>query len=184
MNNKTIDFSFIEQLEGNSCIGYVPDPEHSQSGVTIACGFDIGQRSEAELQQAFPSDLAEKLIPYVGLKRREAEKKLGEKPLQISEQESAQIHRYSKADATAKLEQQWNNSSAELAFNQLSVECKTVVASVAFQYGNLAKRTPNFWLQVTSADWQGALVNLQNFGDKYPTRRNKEADLLAQWLAT
>jgi hypothetical protein len=62
------------------------------------------------------------------------------------------------------------------------VECQTVVASVAFQYGDLSLRTPNFWQQVTTENWQAALANLQDFGDKYPTRRNKEADLLAQWL--
>jgi type VI secretion system secreted protein VgrG len=38
-----IDFSFIGQLEGNKTEGYVPDPENSNSGVTIASGFDIGQ---------------------------------------------------------------------------------------------------------------------------------------------
>jgi GH24 family phage-related lysozyme (muramidase) len=57
-----------------------------------------------------------------------------------------------------------------------------VVASVAFQYGDLSRRTPNFWRQVTSGDWDAALNNLRHFGDKYPTRRNKEADLLAKDL--
>jgi hypothetical protein len=51
--NQMIDYSFIEKLEGNTCIGYVPDPENSQSGVTIACGFDIGQRSKNELLEGF-----------------------------------------------------------------------------------------------------------------------------------
>ncbi len=38
-----IDFKFIEKLEGSARKGYVPDPDNSKSGVTIACGFDIGQ---------------------------------------------------------------------------------------------------------------------------------------------
>lgn len=37
-----IDFNSIEQLEGSTYKGYVLDPEKSNSGVTIACGFDIG----------------------------------------------------------------------------------------------------------------------------------------------
>jgi hypothetical protein len=178
-----IDYSFIEQLEGNTCTGYVPDPENSQSGVTIACGFDIGQRSEEELVKQFSPDLVAKLLPYVGLKKHEAQQKLSEIPLQLCEHESAQVHRYCKFDATRKLERLWNRSEAQLPFHQLSVECQTVVASVAFQYGDLSVRTPNFWQQVISENWQAALVNLQEFGDKYSTRRNKEADLLAQWLS-
>jgi hypothetical protein len=180
--NQMIDYSFIEKLEGNTCIGYVPDPENSQSCVTIACGFDIGQRSENELLEEFSAALVAKLVPYVGLKKYDAQEKLSEIPLQVSEQESAEIHRYCKSDATKKLERLWNNSTATISFELLSVECQTVVASVAFQYGDLSLRTPNFWQQVTTENWQAALANLQNFGDKYPTRRNKEADLLAQWL--
>jgi len=51
-----------------------------------------------------------------------------------------------------------------------------VITSVAFQYGNLATETPNFWRQVTSGDWDGAVGNLRNFGDAYGSRRNREAD--------
>ena len=55
-----------------------------------------------------------------------------------------------------------------------------MIASVSFQYGvALNRRTPNFWWQITNGDWDGALANLRNFGDRYDTRRNKEADLLA-----
>ena len=63
-------------------------------------------------------------------------------------------------------------------FHDLSDECQTVVASVAFQYGRLEVATPNFWRQVTTGYWLAALENLRDFGDRYPTRRNKEADLL------
>ena len=52
----------------------------------------------------------------------------------------------------------------------------TVIASVAFQYGKLEKETPNFWRQVTNDDWGAAVKNLRNFGDRTPTRRNKEAN--------
>ncbi len=55
-------------------------------------------------------------------------------------------------------------------------EATTVIASVAFQYGDLESRTPNFWKQVISGDWEAAEANLRNFGDNYGTRRVKEAD--------
>lgn len=74
----------------------------------------------------------------------------------------------------------WANTNTYLPFNELPEQCQTAVASVFFQYGDLAKRTPNFWRKVTESNCSGALNNLRNFGDKYPTRRHKEADLLAE----
>jgi GH24 family phage-related lysozyme (muramidase) len=53
---------------------------------------------------------------------------------------------------------------------------------VAFQYGDLASRTPNFWRQVVAHDWSAACANLANFGDRYPTRRKQEAQLLGSLL--
>ncbi|WP_393941438.1 pesticin C-terminus-like muramidase, partial [Shewanella sp. S23-S33] len=41
-----VNFGFISGLEGGPILqGYVPDPKNSNSGVTIATGFDLGQRS-------------------------------------------------------------------------------------------------------------------------------------------
>ena len=173
-----IDFAFIAKLEGSSRKGYVPDPENSQSGVTVACGFDIGQRDVTEICNAFPAELADKLTPYVGKTKQEALVCLNQQPLEITPEEEAEINKFSHAQAEERLKQQWQASGAQTSFDDLPSACQTVIASVAFQYGNLAQRTPNFWHQVTSLDWQAALANLRNFGDKYPTRRNLEADLL------
>ena len=178
-----IDFSFIARLEGSSRKGYVPDPKTSQSGVTIAGGFDIGQRSNAEIAQAFNPSLANKLSPYCGKKRIVALTFLQCHPLEISAEEELIINQYSHAQAEQRLRQQWQNSQAKVDFDDLSAECQTVVASVAFQYGNLATRTPYFWQQVTAGDWQGAVINLRYFGDRYPTRRNLEADYLEGAMA-
>lgn len=47
-----INYEFLSRLEGGSrTSGYVPVPESSQSGVTIATGFDLGQRDEDDLKQ-------------------------------------------------------------------------------------------------------------------------------------
>lgn len=79
-----IDFKFIEKLEGSARKGYVPDPDNSKSGVTIACGFDIGQRSADELNKAFCRSLADKLQPYVGLKKQDAVDALTQIPLTVT----------------------------------------------------------------------------------------------------
>ncbi|TWQ48304.1 pesticin C-terminus-like muramidase, partial [Xanthomonas vasicola] len=58
---------------------------------------------------------------------------------------------------------------------------QTAIASVAYQYGpGLATATPNFWTQVTTGHWQDAVTNLNDFGDAYDTRRDREAALIQQ----
>ena len=177
-----IDFSFIEQLEGVTLIGYVPEAHLSQSGVTIGAGFDIGQHSVVELSKAFSSPLFNKLKPYAALKKMDAVIKLTALPLTISTAEAHEIIRYSHSSTIKRLANEWNASCSRIPFEQLHCICATVMCSVAFQYGSLSKPTPKFWQQVTMDDWQGALSNLRHFGDNYSTRRNKEADLLQSWL--
>jgi GH24 family phage-related lysozyme (muramidase) len=72
----------------------------------------------------------------------------------------------------------YDASPSTKSFSQLPPEAQTVIASVSFQYGDLATRTPTFWGHVTNERWQKAVDELRNFGDRYPTRRGKEADLL------
>ena len=187
-----IDFSFIEQLEGHSCTGYVPDPEGSNSGVTIASGFDIGAHTDADINLAFNKSLADKLRPYTGLKKQSAIQALEECPLELSEEEVSTIIAFSHDNARSRLESAWDNFTQpddadypEIlpeSFTDLPDTCQTVIASVAFQYGYLPSRTPNFWRQVRCGQWELALKNLRNFGDRYGTRRNKEADLLEGWI--
>ncbi|WP_298774557.1 pesticin C-terminus-like muramidase [uncultured Shewanella sp.] len=177
-----IDFTFIEALEGNTLNAYVPDPEHSQSGVTIGCGFDLGARSRCELEQVFPPELAKKLTPYAGLRKQQAQAALVSSPLALCSGEVSEINGYAKKQALERLESLWQDSHGFVPFDCLPSPCQTVIASVAFQYGNLSIRTPNFWRQVSSGDWFAALENLRDFKDMYMTRRNKEADLLESWL--
>jgi nucleoid-associated protein YgaU len=37
---------------------------------------------------------------------------------------------------------------------------------------------PNFWSDVTEGRWESVIQKLRDFGDRYPSRRNAEADLL------
>ncbi len=178
-----IDFKFIQELEGNVCTGYVPDPHNSASGVTIGCGFDLGARNKDELCQAFSQELAQKLVPYARLKKLDAVQALEDNPLTLTDDEVVEINRFSKQQAVQRLSLLWGEDpNTSEAFSELPAPCQTVIASVAFQYGNLKLRTPNFWLQITTKEWAAALENLRNFGDRYATRRNKEADVLEAWL--
>jgi GH24 family phage-related lysozyme (muramidase) len=174
-----IDFNFISKLEGGrKTKGYVPDPEGSRSGVTIATGVDLGQMGENDLSRLnLPPDLKDRLRPYLGRIKFEAVSLLENMPLQITEAEAELIDKEVKSRFVRDLERKFNQT-ATTVFEELPDGVQTVIASVTFQYGDLRSSTPNFWRQITTGDWQGAYQNLRNFGDSYSTRRNKEADLL------
>lgn len=178
-----VNFDFIQELEGMETKGYVPELKaQHQSGVTIASGFDLGQRNVNDLK-GLPEDLVTKLKPYLGLKLDDARKKLENMPLQISDPEAATLNKFAKKQTLDTLSKKWQGATGS-NFSNLPPEQATVVASVAFQYGDLAKKTPNFWGQVTKGEWDKAKQNLQNFGDSYNTRRNKEATYLNMAMQT
>ncbi|HDZ9500676.1 TPA: hypothetical protein RUZ94_003610, partial [Vibrio cholerae] len=74
-----INFDFIKELEGVKKHGYVPDVKGSNSGVTIASGLDLGARSKSDLiTLGLPTSLIDKLTPYLGYKKHDAEAILAE----------------------------------------------------------------------------------------------------------
>ena len=180
--SNNIDFLFISSLEGGQQLkGYVPASGVSNSGVTVATGFDLGARNEADLKKLnLSTALINKLKPYLGLKKQAATTALQKSPVAITKQEADSIDKAAKSDATNLLVQRYNAAvtSKQLTFSQLPKEAQTVIASVAYQYGDLASRTPKFWKAVTDQNWSDTVTNLKSFGDQYPTRRSKEAALL------
>lgn len=184
-----IDWGFIGACEGAAITsGYVPNPDTSQSGVTIATGFDLGQRSAAAITaMGLADDLTALLTPYCGLKGRAAADYLAQNPLTVTADQAAAIDTAYRGDFVARLAGTYDDAlgDAGLAhFADLGRPPQTVIASVAFQYGvNLKARAPRFWDAVTRQDWPATIAELRNFGDAFATRRNKEADLLAQAAA-
>ncbi|WP_395338024.1 pesticin C-terminus-like muramidase [Ningiella sp. W23] len=172
-----IDFDFISSLEGGNILqAYVPDPKNSKSGVTLAVGFDIGARNEHDLRElGLPPELISQLSPYLGLQGMDAKRYLDQHPFSISSEHAITINKSVKAAMIARVVNDYNEAS-ESKFASLSARWQTVIASVSFQYGSLPKRCPSFWRCVINQDWHGAIVELRDFGDRYPSRRNKEAD--------
>jgi len=169
-----IDFDFILKQEGFETKGYVPDAENSKSGVTIASGFDLGARKESDLT-GLPKDIIDILKPFLGFQGAEASEIAPN--LEVTEDQAKIINEFAKSEAITRLKSKWENATGT-SFDDLSTEQATVLASVAFQYGDLETRTPNFWKQTTSGDWVGAYKNLLKFGDRYTSRRLDEAALL------
>ena len=181
ISNSKVDFDFIKEKEGFEVDGYVPNPEGSNSGVTIASGFDLGSRNVDDLK-GLDKDLIATLTKYLGKQKEEAAAELIRFPLTITEEQATSLNKKAKEESLYNLSKQWKDKTGQ-DFNSLSPEKQTVIASVSFQYGNLETETPNFWNQVTSNDWNGAYDNLMDFKDDYPTRRESEAQLLMGGLS-
>ena len=176
-----IDWGFISSKEGGSKLdGYVPNPEGSKSGVTVATGFDLGARGMNDLKGLSP-ELQAKLKPFLGLQGQSAVAALGQAGgLKITAAEAKEIDKMSKGGAVSKLKSEWNARAKKMGgalFDDLSSGQKTIAASVAFQYGSLSK-APKFRDAIQSGDWEGAAGELDNFGDSYGTRRASEAAYL------
>jgi len=176
-----IDWDFIAKQEGKRILsGYVPKTKNMKSGVTIATGFDLGQRILSDLA-GLPDDIIETLKPFLGLKGAEAEEVAAN--LNISDSQAKIIDEFSHKEVVDDLRNKWQAKTGE-SFDNLPMNKATVIASVRFQHGDLATATPNFWRQVTSDDWVGAEKNLRNFQDEFPSRRNREADYYVAGLTT
>ena len=176
-----IDYNFIAQLEGGlRTDAYYPCPPAQagcgSSGATISVGFDIGVRNRDDLVAlGLPADLITKLEPYLGKTGQDAYDFLMQNPLTITQAEAELINRLIKAQSTQRLIARYNADSG-VDFADIPPAWQTVIASAEYQYGSLQSRTPRYWGFVTSQDWANAIAELRNFGDAFPTRRNREAD--------
>ncbi|MYM59695.1 hypothetical protein GTG28_10725 [Vibrio sp. OCN044] len=178
----SIDHEFIGVLEGSEKNGYVPEPEKSNSGVTIAVGFDLGARNIDDLRRlGLSEELVERFTPYLGLKKFAARDFLKSNPLSINDQELNTIVELVKRSETDRIVKLFNSSS-EVKFECLPTNAQTVIASVAYQYGYLPIRAKDFWGQAISQDWNAMYENLMEFGDDFDARRHKEAKLIKELL--
>ncbi|WP_193171243.1 pesticin C-terminus-like muramidase [Nisaea nitritireducens] len=185
-----IDHAFIEAREGGlELVGYVPVSEKSQSGVTVGCGVDLGQRDEAELERwGCSAGLVDQLRPYLGLKKEMAAAALELAPLKVTKEDARFLSIAARGSITETLASLYERDAGG-SFFDLPPAAQTVIASVAYQYGpNLylpagKGGAPKFWRLACRRDWPGLVQELEHFGDSYPSRRNIEAGYLKAGLA-
>jgi hypothetical protein len=182
-----INWHFIEELEGAAvATGYVPLDKDGKplgkSGVTIASGVDLGQRSASDWQRlAIHEATLEMIRPYCGVKGDAAVALLNERPLVLGEAHVAELDNCLRAEFLRTVSERFNSASGRVrgpTWDDLSDREQTVVMSVAWQYGTPWKRCPTFWGHATAGRWDDVIAELRDFGDAYPTRRGKEADYL------
>lgn len=147
----------------------------------LRTGVDLGQLTPEQVDGlAIPQDLKDQLVPYVGLTGQEAVEYLEAHPLELGEADADALDRAVIDPILNEVQASYDSSGAAIRFD-LPPEAQTAIADVAVQYGsNLETRTPAFWGDVTAGRWSDAVEELRDFGDNYPTRRGREADLLQQ----
>jgi hypothetical protein len=206
IKKSNIDFSFITELEPQSeKVGYTsvsahpsqmraidssdtltPNSPHLHSselaGVVVGIGFDLGSHTSEDLRKiGLNATLRGKLYPYLRRTGADAVEYLSEKPLILSEAEVKAIDLGNRAFLITKLVNKYNDIS-EVDFADLSSPWQTVLASIACQYNEVDKKFPQFWLAVTTQDWDKALHILKNFGDSSPARRHREANYILEFI--
>jgi len=181
-----INWKFIGKLEGEGVkTGYVPTKKTGEiigtSGVTIATGVDLGTKDRKFFEDMDVSEeIILKLEPFFNLKGEEA--LLNAKKLKLSASEVKELDTAIKKKYSKDIINQYEKDSGK-NFEDLTSGQQTVITSVAFQHGLKQTTSYNFWDQVITDDWDGAITNLRDWdGTGEPsqtqTRRDKEADLL------
>ena len=174
-------------------VAYVPTDISGQvvghSGATIGEGIDLGQMSLSELEGFgnLSVSFINLLKPYLDgtshAQGQAALTSLTAHPWVIPQRDMSQLEMLQSDVEGLTIDQvvQAYNAVAYTNFWSLPSGAQTAIIDLAFQYGtDLASKTPLFWKQVTTGQWQAATQNLQNFGDKYPSRRHKEENLIVQ----
>lgn len=181
-----IDWDFISRHEGGCILtGYVPAAATSKSGVTVATGVDLGQRSSRDLQMlGLPVKLQSRLAPYCGLKGAAAARALLDLPLRLTAEEARQLDQAVARPLFDTLRKSYDAAAGAGVFDRLPDGIQTALASLAYQYGaHLQRRTPRFWSAAVARDWLACIRELEDFGDAYPTRRRTEAALMRRTLS-
>ena len=183
-----VNMEFLRMSEGFETEGYVPrsgEQVLDSSGVTIGTGLDLGTKNMDYFKDFENKETLKKMEAYFGMKGQAAYDFEQENPLSLTREEAVEVDNFVKGRELESIE----NSFLALTGKELSSmppRLQTVIADLQFQYGSNYNRTPKFReiIKDIAEDPQDAqsympLMNeLRDFGDKYDTRREREADLI------
>mgnify|MGYP001491856316 FL=1 len=183
-----VNMEFLRMSEGFETEGYVPrsgEQVLDSSGVTIGTGLDLGTKNMDYFKDFENKETLKKMEAYFGMQGLAAYNFEQENPLSLTREEAVEVDNYVKGRELESIE----NSFLALTGKELSSmppRLQTVIADLQFQYGSNYNRTPKFReiIKDIAEDPQDAqsymplMSELRDFGDKYDTRRNREADLI------
>jgi hypothetical protein len=175
-----IDYDFLENGDGVNWWGEkrsleAYEPPDESSGVTIATGFDLGSKSEAQLKAMGLSDaLIGKLKPYFGRYGSDGAAFVRANPLVLSEDEVDAIDAAVRKEARRWAAEAYDRASP-WKFDDLPANTQTVIFNLAYQYGpDWHKDVPRYFAFITSGRWAEASAELANFRDETQPRRTAE----------
>ena len=185
-----VNMEFLRMSEGFETEGYVPrsgEQVLDSSGVTIGPGLDLGTKNIDYFKDFENKETLKKMEAYFGMQGQEAYDFEQENPLSLTREEAVEVDNFVKGRELESIE----NSFLALTGKELSSmppRLQTVIADLQFQYGSNYNRTPKFReiIKDIAEDPQDAqsymplMSELRDFGDKYDTRRNREADLIQE----
>jgi len=184
-----VDFDFIGKSEGKGIMeGYVPTNNGEvldSSGVTIGTGVDLGQKNIEYFEGFEHEDILNKIKPYFGMKGQEALTYEEETPLNLLSQEVGYLDEFTKNKEMSLIEKSFKDLTGK-EFANMPPELQTIISDLQFQYGTDYNKTPKFRdiIKSIAKDPENKSLysdlenELRNFGDKYQTRRGREADLI------
>jgi hypothetical protein len=184
-----IDFAFISRVEAQQqLIGKVPQQNGiavSQSGVTIATNFDIGQHNFYDLRQIFgigPEnvDLITLYTPYIILKGEEAMLFLRENPLRITQAQADRTDAAVMSQNVSRIASNYNTATGG-NFIKLSDQAQTVVFSLGYHPGPDGISN-EILTSINEGNYSEAATAIQDMRQRsgYADRGRQEADLLRQ----
>jgi hypothetical protein len=162
------------------------EPPAKGSGVTVATGIDLGQRSTKELADLGLSEaLIKKVQPYLGKKDEEAKKLLKSQPLKLTQDEADQLDGAVGQKISNEISDNYFKATGQ-ELSELPEEARTVIESLAYNFGaNLEDKLPTLWRHVINNDWakvQDFLLNTKWKQPELTSRRKQEAALLSPLL--
>lgn len=173
-----VDKAFIAKVEGGYIAkGYVPTKNGKaigKSGVTIANGLDLGQRTHLNDLKAngLSPATANKLSGYLGKTKDAAIASLKANPLSLSKAETAEVAAAVSKTYDGRVASSFNKMGGNFA--SLPGNVQTALASVAHQYGSIPSSVAKPALAGNYEAAAKALTSMKG----YAGRRAQEAALM------
>ena len=171
----SINWAFINKQEGFSLDGEPPFNTKAgkvagKSGATFGAGVNVGQMNDHDLnqlvkKQGLSPQLAAKLRPYLGVKRKAAQALLAKKPIILTKQEAIELTHAKHADTMDKLSANVDRlRGAKGSFDKLPDAVKTVYYDLAVHEGpNFLAGAPNMTKHLQNGDVKGMVQELKNY---------------------
>ena len=164
-----------------------PEPRkrvvYGKSGVSIANALDLGQRTNLDDLELSES-IKEKLRPYLGLQKEDAQDALASKPLELSDTEAKEVSVATQNAYYDKAEKNFNKYKVKGGkdFESLPKSVKTSLFSRQFHTGGMGSDNIK---KASIGDYESVIDNYKNSrGEKFVRDRRKgEAEYMQKSLS-